>query len=77
MPLAVPVVPQRALGRGCLGKIRYRSLDAARDDLQRLSDDIASGRAVEKYPNAQHTLSVYDCGRCGFVHIGHRPARRT
>lgn len=74
MPLAVPVTPHHALGRGCAGRVRYRCLDAAQRDLVRLAEDIAAGRAEEKYPNAMATLSVYVCsGRrgCGFYHIGH------
>lgn len=75
MTLAVEVVPESRLGRGCAGKIRYRSLDAAQEHLLRLAAEIASGRAVEKFPDAKHSLSVYVCDSCGFYHTGHRPRR--
>jgi hypothetical protein len=76
MTLAVEVIPPTRLGRGCAGKVRYRSIEAAQHDLLRLCEDIAAGRVTEKYPGNPRSLSVYDClDGCGFYHVGHRPKR--
>ncbi len=73
MPLAVPVVPHHALGRGCAGKVRYRSIEAAQRDLLRLAEDVRAGRVADHAPGIP--LNIYTCDACGFPHIGHRPKR--
>lgn len=71
MGMAVKVVPHHVRPRGCVGKVPYRTLDAAQEALLRVVARFATGEAVDNNP--ERPLCVYECATCSCWHLGHQP----
>lgn len=58
--------PGRTIGRGCTGKRRYHSRDAADTTADQL---VTHGAAAD-------SINVYKCRHGDHYHVGHRPGSR-